>query len=241
MRMRLLIALVLLTSPVWAAVTQTGSPTLCNDLVGGTSYSCARTVTSGAKGLVLLIPYYNASGAVTPPTMNWNTSEAFTLVTSGANTPSGSDRRCAIYFRANPTAGSFNVTGTFSNTVFYRSALIELSNASATHDGANANGDSTSASVNVGNVVSGEWVVDAVINGANVTPTPGAGQSTTGLFAAQITGSTYGGASIDSSTTGTVASTWTVDSSWAICAAALDEDAGGGGVTPRLLLLGVGP
>lgn len=211
------------------AVNEVGTPTTHDDTVGGTAYSAARTVTAGSKGLTIQISYYNASGAVTPPTMNWNTNEAFTLVASSSNAIGGNDRRCALYFLANPTAGSFNVTGTFSNTCVWRSRVREWSNCSSTHGGASANGDGTTATVNVASVVSGEVTIDAMISGANVTPTPGSGQNTTNLYAQQVGGSTYGGASTDPSSTGTVTMDWTCDSTWAIAAMALVEDVGGGG------------
>lgn len=226
----------------WAAVTETGTATLHSNLSGGTSFSQSKTVTGGANTcLTVQLTYYNGSGAVTPPTLSWNTSEAMTTVASAANAAGGNDRRVAVYYLATPTGGTFSVTGTFSNTAFWRAAIREWANCGGNHGGAGANGDSTTATVNVTSVVSGEVILDAVHNGANVTPTPGSGQSTTNLYAAQIVGSSYGGASTDTTSTGTVAMDWTVDSSWAIAAMALTESAGGGGgSTSSLLMMGVG-
>lgn len=239
MRMRLLILCMSLASPAWSAVTEVGTATLGSDTVGGTSISVARTTTSGSKGLTVQLSYYNGSGAVAPPTLSWNGS-AMTTVTTGANSLGGNDRRCATYFIANPAAGSFSLTGTFSGTAYWRLAMREWSNSSATHGGASADSESDTPSVNVASVVAGEVVLDAVT--ANTPLAVGAGQSTTNSYLAQLAGSQWGGASIDTSGTGTVAMNWTSDSStWCVCAMALTEDAGGGAVVPKLPLMGVGP
>lgn len=237
-RLLLLIAL-LLPSPLLAAVTEVGTPTLGSDTVGGTSISVSRTVTSGSKGLTVQLSYYNGSGAVAAPTLSYN-SVAMTTVTSGANALGGNDRRCAVYFLANPSSGANNLTGTFSNTAFWRLAIREWSNASSTHNGSNANGDSAAASVNVGSVVAGEVTLDAVT--AVQTIAAGSGQSTTNSYNGVLAGTTHGAASIDTSSTGTVAMNWTNgDGTWATCAMALVEDAGGAAITPKLMLMGVGP
>lgn len=209
------------------AVTEVGSPTLGSDTGGGTSISVARTTTAGSKGLTVQLSYYNGSGAVATPTLSWN-GTPMTTVAQAANSLGGNDRRCAVYFLANPAAGSFNLTGTFSNTAFWLLAIREWSNADSVHGGASADGDSGTASVNVASVVSGEVTLDAVC--ANGPITPGSGQSATGSYNTDIVGAQDGGASIDSSNTGTVTMDWTVASStWAIAAMALVEAAGGGG------------
>lgn len=208
------------------AVTEVGTATLGSDLVGGTNFTIARTVTSGSKGLTVQLTYYNGSGSVAPPTLSWNTSETMTQVAVGAN--AGGDYRSTIYFLANPTAGSFNVTGTFSGTAFWRAAVREWSNSNSTHGGAGADGDSAAPSVNVTSVVSGEVILDALIQGSNAAATAGSGQSTANLYNANIVGSQWGAASTDTTSTGTVAMDWTITSAvWVIAAIALVEAASG--------------
>lgn len=219
------------------AITEVGTPTLGSDTAGGTSISVGRTTTSGSKGLTVQLSYYNGSGLVTPPTLSWN-GTAMTTVVSGANALGGNDKRCAVYFLADPAAGSFNLTGTFSNTAYWRLAIREWSNASSSHDGSNANGDSGAPSVNVANVVSGEVTLDAVC--ANTALSVGAGQNTTNSYNANLVGSQDGGASIDTSSTGTVAMNWTSGSStWAIAAMALVESASGPGAGSDASKVGV--
>lgn len=226
---------------VVAAVTEVGTPTLGDGTAGGTSISVARTTTSGSKGLTVQLSYYNGSGAVAAPTLSWN-GTAMTTACSSTNALGGNDRRSAVYFLQNPEAGSFNLTGTFSNTAYWRLAIREWSNADNYHDCSTANGDSAAAAVNVANVVSGEVTLDAVSNSG--TPTAGAGQSTTNSYAGTLVGGSGGGASIDTTTTGTNSMNWTNgDSTWAISAFALVEASGGGGggVVPKLMMMGVGP
>lgn len=239
----LLVALVsfALLMPSWAAVTEVGTPTLGSDTGGGTSVSVARTTTSGSKGLTVQLSYYNGSGAVAAPTLSWN-GTAMTTACQSANALGGNDKRSAVYFLADPAAGSFNLTGTFSNTAFWRLAIREWSNADNYHDCSTANGDSAAATVNVASVVSGEVILDAVA--ANSTIAVGAGQSTTNSYNGVLAGSSHGAASIDTSGTGTVAMNWTNgDSTWATSAFALVEASGGGGggVVPKLMMMGVGP
>lgn len=209
------------------AVTEVGTPTLGSDTGGGTSISVARTTTSGSKGLTVQLSYYNGSGAVAAPTLSWN-GTAMTTVAQGANALGGNDKRCAVYFLADPAAGSFNLTGTFSNTAYWRLAIREWSNAGSTHGGASADGDSGAASVNVTSVVAGEVTLDAIC--AYGPLTVGSGQSATNSYNGNLVGSQDGGASIDNTSTGTVAMDWTVASStWAISAMALVETASGPG------------
>lgn len=219
------------------AVTEVGTPTLGSDVVGGTSISIARTTTSGSKGLTVQLSYYNGSGAVAAPTLSWN-GTAMTTVASGANALGGNDKRCAVYFLADPEAGTFNLTGTFSNTAYWRLAIREWSNADNYHNGSNANGDSDTPSVDVANVVSGEVILDALA--ANATLAVGDGQNTTNSYNANLVGSIDGGASIDTSSTGTVAMNWTSGSStWAIAAMALVESASGPGAGSDASKIGV--
>ena len=236
-----LLLILVLSWPVtsWAAITEVGTPTLGSDTGGGTSISVARTTTSGSKGLTVQLSYYNGSGAVAAPTLSWN-GTAMTTACSSSNALGGNDKRNAVYFLADPAAGSFNLTGTFSNTAFWRLAIREWSNANNYHDCSTANGDSATAAVNVANVVSGEVILDAVT--ANATIAVGAGQSTTNSYNGVLAGSSHGAASIDTSGTGTVSMNWTNgDSTWAIAAFALVEASGGAAVTPKLMLMGVGP
>lgn len=235
----LVVALLLLSSPAWAAVTEVGTPTLGSDTGGGTSVSVARTTTSGSNGLTAQLSYYNASGAVTAPTLSWN-GTAMTTACQAGNSLGGNDRRVAVYFLANPAAGSFNLTGTFSNTSYWRLVIREWSNANNYHHCSTADGDSDTAAVNVGSVVSGEVTLDALT--ASSTIAVGAGQSTTNSYNGVLVGSIHGAASIDTASTGSVSMNWTNGSStWAIAAMALVEAAAGGAVTSRLMLLGVGP
>jgi hypothetical protein len=234
----ILILFLLLPSSLRAAVTEVGTPTLGSDTGGGTSVSVARTTTSGSKGLTVQLSYYNGSGAVAPPTLSWN-GIAMTTACSSANALGGNDKRSAVYFLANPAAGSFNLTGTFSNTAFWRLAISEWSNADNYHDCSTANGDSAAATVNVANVVAGEVILDAL--SANTTIAAGAGQTTTNRYNGVLAGSSHGAASIDTSGTGTVAMNWTNGSStWATSAFALVEASGGGAAAPTLTLMGVG-
>lgn len=209
------------------AVTEVGTPTLGSDTGGGTDISVGRTTTSGSKGLTVQLSYYNGSGAVAAPTLSWNGS-AMTTVAQASNSLGGNDRRSAVYFLANPAAGTFNLTGTFSNTAFWRLAIREWANADNYHDGSNADGDSGTPSVNVANVVSGEVTLDALC--ANGPIAVGAGQSDTNSYNGDLVGAQDGGASVDTSSTGTVAMNWTsASSTWSISAMALVEAAGGGG------------
>lgn len=237
---KLLLLLVLCWPTVsWAAITEVGTPTLGSDTGGGTSVSVARTTTSGSKGLTVQLSYYNSSGAVSAPTLSWN-GTAMTTACQASNALGGNDKRSAVYFLQNPAAGSFNLTGTFSNTAFWRLAIREWSNADNYHDCSTANGDSAAAAVNVANVVSGEVTLDAVA--ANSTIAVGSGQSTTNSYNGVLAGSIHGAASVDTSTTGTNSMNWTNgDSTWAISAFALVEASGGAAVTPKLMLMGVGP
>lgn len=237
-RLLLLLAL-LLPSPLLAAITEVGTPTLGSDTVGGTSISVARTTTSGSKGLTVQLSYYNGSGAVAAPTLSWN-GTAMTTACQASNSLGGNDKRSAVYFLQNPAAGSFNLTGTFSNTAFWRLSIREWSNADNYHDCSTADGDSGTAAVNVANVVAGEVTLDAVA--ANTTIAVGSGQSTTNSYNGVLAGSVHGAASVDTSTTGTNSMDWTNGSStWSISAFALVEATGGGTVTPKMMLLGVGP
>lgn len=235
----LLLACLFFPSPLLAAITEVGTPTLDSNTSGGTSISVARTTTSGSKGLTVQLSYYNGSGAVAPPTLSWN-GTAMTTAASAANALGGNDKRSAVYFLANPAAGAFNLTGTFSNTAYWRLAIREWSNADNYHDGSSANGDSAAATVNVANVVAGEVTLDAVT--ANGALTVGAGQSATNSYNGDLVGAPDGGASIDTSSTGTVAMNWTNGSStWSIAAMALVEAAaGGGGVVGPMMMMGVG-
>ena len=237
-RLLLLIAL-LLPHPLLAAVTEVGTPTLGSDIVGGTSISVARTTTSGSKGLTVQLSWYNGSGAVAAPTLSWN-GTAMTTACQATNALGGNDRRSAVYFLADPAAGSFNLTGTFSNTAYWRLAIREWSNSNNYHDCSTANGDSAAATVNVASVVAGEVTLDALT--ANGALTVGAGQSATNSYNGDLVGAQDGGASIDTSSTGTVAMNWTnASSTWAISAFALVEaSGGGGGVVGPLMLMGVG-
>lgn len=238
MMIRLLLALLLLASPAWSAITEVGTPTLGSNTGGGTSVSVARTTTSGSKGLTVQLSYYNGSGAVAAPTLSWN-GTAMTTACQAANSLGGNDKRSAVYFLANPAAGSFNLTGTFSNTAFWRLAIREWSNADNYHNCSTADGDSGTAAVNVGSVVSGEVTLDAVA--ANTTIAVGAGQSTTNSYSGVLAGSIHGAASVDTSSTGTVSMNWTNGSStWAISAFALVEASSGSGVLGPLMLMGVG-
>lgn len=173
------------------------------------------------------------------PTLSWN-GAAMTTACEATNSLGGNDKRSAVYFLDNPAAGAFNLTGTFSNTAYWRLAIREWSNADNYHDCSTANGDSGTAAVNVANVVAGEVTLDAVA--ANTAIAVGAGQSTTNSYNGQLVGSIHGAASIDTSGTGTVSMNWTNGSStWAIAAFALVEaTGGGGGVTGPLMLMGVG-
>lgn len=237
-RLLLLIAL-LIPHPILAAITEVGTPTLGSDTGGGTSISVARTTTSGSRGLTVQLSYYNGSGAVAAPTLSWNGS-AMTTACQAANSLGGNDKRSAVYFLANPAAGSFNLTGTFSNTAFWRLAIREWSNADNYHDCSQTDGDSGTAAVNVANVLSGEVTLDAVA--ANTTIAVGSGQSTTNSYNGVLAGSVHGAASVDTSTTGTNSMNWTNGSStWAISAFALHEAAAGGGAVPSLSMVGVGP
>lgn len=219
------------------AITEVGTPTLGSDTAGGTSVSVSRTTTSGSKGLTVQLSYYNGSGAVAAPTLSWN-GTAMTTVASGANSLGGNDKRCAVYFLADPAAGTFNLTGTFSNTSYWRLAIREWSNADNYHNGSNADGDSGTPSVNVANVISGEVTLDAVA--ANTTLAVGAGQSAANSYNGNLVGSIDGGASIDTSSTGTVAMNWTSGSStWAIAAMALVESASGPGAGSDTSKVGV--
>lgn len=235
----LLIVFILVASPAWSAITEVGTSTLDANTTGGTSISVARTTTSGSKGLTVQLSYYNSSGAVSPPTLSWN-GTAMTTVAQATNALGGNDRRCAVYFLANPAPGSFNLTGTFSNTAYWRLAVREWSNASSTHSGSSANSESAAAAVTVSSVVAGEVTLDAVVG--NTPFSVGAGQNTTNSYNGNLVGTTDGAASIDPSSTGTVEMNWTQgDSTWAIAAMALVEDAGGGGGgSHNLPLLGVG-
>lgn len=218
-----LLLIVSLLAPSWAlaAITEVGTPTLGSDTVGGASVSVARTTTSGSKGLTVQLSWYNGSGAVAAPTLSWN-GTAMTTACEATNTLGGNDKRSAVYFLANPAAGSFNLTGTFSNTVSWRLAIREWSNGDNYHDCSTANGDSGTPSVNVANVVSGEVTLDAVVG--NTTLAVGSGQSTTNSYNGNLVGSIDGGASIDTASTGTVAMDWTATAStWAISAFALTE------------------
>lgn len=207
--------------------TEIGTPTLGSDTGGGTSISVSRTTTAGSKGLTVQLSYYNGSGSVAPPTLSWN-GTPMTTVASGANAIGGNDKRCAVYFLANPAAGSYNLTGTFSGTSFWRLAIREWADVDNYHDGSNANGDSGTPSVNVANVVSGEVILDAVTAAATIAV--GAGQSTANSYNGQVTGSIHGAASIDTSGTGTVSMNWTSGSAtWCIAAMALSLASGGGG------------
>lgn len=210
------------------AVTEVGTPTLGSDTGGGTSISVGRTTTSGSNGLTVQMSWYNGSGAVAAPTLSWN-GTAMTTVAQGDDTViGGGEKRCAVYFLADPAAGSFNLTGTFSNTAFWRLAIREWSNSGSVHDGSSARGDSGAPSVNVANVVSGEVCLDAVCG--NTTLAVGAGQNTTNSYNGNLVGSQDGGASIDTSSTGTVAMDWTSGSAtWSIAAMALVETASGPG------------
>lgn len=207
--------------------TEIGTPTLGSDTGGGTSISVSRTTTAGSKGLTVQLSYYNGPGSVAPPTLSWN-GTPMTTVASGANAIGGNDKRCAVYFLANPAAGSYNLTGTFSGTASWRLAIREWSDADNYHDGSSANGDSGTAAVNVANVQSGEVILDAV--SANATIAVGAGQSTTNSYNGKLAGSSHGAASIDTTGTGTVSMNWTNGSStWCIAAMALSLASGGGG------------
>lgn len=207
------------------AITEVGSPTLGSDTVGGTSISVARTTTSGSKGLTVQMSWYNASGTVTAPTLSWN-GTAMTMVAQGTNSSGGDDKRCAVYFLADPAVGSFNLTGTFSNTALWRLAIREWSNADNYHGGNNATGEGTTPSVNVASVVSGEVILDATAGAG--TYSAGAGQSDAGSYNGQLAGAIHGAASVDTSSTGTVAMDWTTgDSSWSIASMALVEAASG--------------
>lgn len=219
--------------------TEVGTPTLGDGSAGGTGISIARTTTSGSKGLSVQLSYYNGSGSVSPPTLSWN-GTPLTTVATAANALGGNDKRSAVYFLPNPAAGTFNLTGTFSGTAFWRLSIREWADADNYHDGSNANGDSGTPSVNVANVVSGEVILDAV--SANATIAVGAGQSTTNSYNGQLAGSSHGAASIDTSGTGTVAMNWTSGSStWCIAAMALSLASGGGGASRQgLMLIGMG-
>lgn len=210
------------------AVTEVGTPTLGSDVVGGTSISVARTTTSGSKGLTVQLSWYNGSGAVAAPTLSWNGTGMTTVVQGDDTIVGGGEKRCAVYFLANPAAGSFNLTGTFSNTAAWRLAIREWSNSSSTHGGASNRGDSGTPSVDVASVVAGEVCLDAVAG--NTTLAVGAGQNTTNSYNGNLAGSVDGAASIDPSSTGTVAMNWTSGSAtWSIAAMALVEDASGPG------------
>lgn len=203
------------------AISEVGTATLGSDTGGGTSISVARTTTSGSKGLSVQLSYYNASGAVSAPTLSWN-GTAMTTVSQAANSLGGNDRRSAVYFLADPAVGTFDLTGTFSNTALWRLAIREWSNAGSTHSGSSADGDSGTPSVNVASVVSGEVVLDAVAG--NTTLAVGSGQNTTNSYNGNLAGSIDGAASIDTSSTGTVVMDWTAGSAtWAISAMALVE------------------
>ncbi len=213
--------------------TEVGTPTLGLDTGGGTSISVPRTTTSGSKSLTVQLSYYNGSGAVAAPTLSWN-GTPMTTVAQGANSLGGNDKRSAVYFLANPAAGSFNLTGVFSNTAFWRLAIREWADLDNYHDGSNADGDSGTPSVNVANVVAGEVILDAVAG--NTALAVGAGQSAANSYNGNLAGSIDGAASIDSSSTGTVAMNWTSGSStWSIAAMALVEASGGGGGATNLM------
>lgn len=234
-----LVAALLLPSLSLAAITEVGTPTLGSDTGGGTSVSVARTVTAGSKGLTVQLSYYNGSGAVAAPTLSY-AGNAMTTACQAANSLGGNDKRSAMYFIANPTSGANNLTGTFSNTAFWRLAIREWSNADNYHDCSTADGDSGTAAVNVANVLTGEVTLDAVA--ANTTIAVGSGQSTTNSYSGVLAGSVHGAASVDTSTTGTNSMNWTNGSStWAISAFALHEAAAGGGAVPSLSMVGVGP
>jgi len=210
------------------AVTEVGTPTLGSDTGGGTIISVGRTTSGGSKGLTVQMSWYNGSGAVAAPTLSWN-GMAMTTVAQGDDTVvGGGEKRCAVYFLANPAAGSFTLTGTFSNTAFWRLVIREWSNSSTTHGGTSTRGDSGTPSVSVVSVVSGEVCLDAVCG--NTPLAVGAGQNTTNSYNANLVGSQDGAASIDTSSTGTVAMNWTSGSAtWSIAAMALVEDASGPG------------
>lgn len=219
----IVLALILLPSQLLATISEVGTPTLDSNTSGGTSISVARTTTSGSKGLTVQLSWYNGSGAVAAPTLSWN-GTAMTTACEATNALGGNDKRSAVYFLADPAAGTYNLTGTFSNTAYWRLAIREWSNADNYHNCSTANGDSGAPSVDVGSVVAGEVTLDAVA--ANTTLSVGAGQSTTNSYNGNLVGSIDGAASIDTSSTGTVTMSWTSGSStWAIVAMALTEAA----------------
>lgn len=188
--------------------TEVGSATPYDGSAGGTSFSLARTVTSGSTFLTLQISYYNGSGAVGFPTLSWNTSETMTLTISDSG--AGGDYRTGIYTLVNPTAGSFNVTGTFSNDASWRAALREWTGTNSTHGAVAAHGDSVTASVTVLSVISGEIILATCVNGGGSAPTPGSNHSTTGLYSGVLAGGNYGAASTDTTSTGDVVMSWSI-------------------------------
>lgn len=208
------------------AVTEVG--TAQSDWQEGidTSFTTSVTVPSGASLLTYRVAYYNGSETTTISSATFNGS-AMTIAVQYMLV----DKRVAILTLVSPAVTTANLVITFnnSNSVFLRGLANKWSNvdtATPYHDAVSANGSSSTATVNVPSVVSGEVVIDAV--GAAQTLTVRAGQ-TQDLNGVLVTASSITGGFSQSTTTGTNTMDWTVGSSttWATCALAIKEAASG--------------
>lgn len=184
-----------------------GSPVIGTS--GSFGSTCTMSVTpSGANSVIIVTVAWQTHGAV-PSSVVFNTSENFTLI--GSDTSVGA-QSFAAYALFSPTATTANVVVTFGGTGFSTAVAQCVSGAASTTGWVTSLANTGSAiSHSIGSVAAGEWVFDVVsISDADSAGTQGANQT---LLAAQGRGVASGaggmGSSYNSTSTGTVAMTWT--------------------------------
>lgn len=140
-----------------------------------TTGSVALTIASGTS---LWSHVWSANPQQAASTVKWNTSENLTSAVSRAQTSFTTND---IWYIAAPTAGSFNLTVTYTSACEFDVSGVSLTGTHASPLGATASNGSASASAidsATTTTVDNSWIVDgATINGNQTTTATGSGHT----------------------------------------------------------------
>lgn len=139
-----------------------------------TTGTLSLTIAAGAS---LWVGISSANNAADPTSVVWNTSESLTKAVS--RIPGGFTAE-SIWYIANPTAGTHDITVTFAAGLEFTIAAVSLTgtHASPLGDTGSNGGTATASSVTVDTTAANSWVVDMItVNGIQDLTATGANQT----------------------------------------------------------------
>ena len=240
MRITLLLAFCLCTSPAWAAVVCGNETFTGGNPPGANPQTQAYTPDAGSNRVVIVVAGYRDSDADDTSVTGVTSSAGGTFTNYGSirvEGDAGADYYVTLYYSTNFVDGAQTLSVTYSTTVLqgyiasytctgvntsspFRSAAVTNSAISAT------------ASVDVTGTVAGDLVIDALTAGelsAGINPTLGAGQ--TSMYNTTIGGDNLDAAGSTEPGGGTITMDWTSltgSNGWAIIAGALQPSRAAG-------------